>query len=249
MVKKIHYIWLGGKKKPYVIKKCIKSWKKYMPDWEIIEWNEGNLNIDINKFCREAYDAKKYAFAADVLRFDVLLNEGGLYFDTDVKMLKSLQPIVEKGEGFTGYEHTGKIGPGLVLYVPYKNNEIIGKVLELYNHTSFINKDGSYNLKVVGDYFEEILSEYGKINAEENGKFGDFRVYTTTYFCPRDGLYSIFDYSTNTYTEHLYAASWNSSSQKMATAVRRFFYIILRPSGMKKCKELISKVGIRNFSR
>lgn len=78
MVQKTHYIWLGNKDKPSIIKKCFRTWRKMMPDWEIIEWNETNLNIDINKYCLQAYDARKYAFAADILRFDILYREGGL---------------------------------------------------------------------------------------------------------------------------------------------------------------------------
>ena len=86
--KTIHYIWLGGKKKPKVIKRCIKSWKKNMPGWKVKEWNESNIDVNLCDYCMEAYQLKKYAFVADVLRFYILYREGGLYFDTDVKLLR-----------------------------------------------------------------------------------------------------------------------------------------------------------------
>lgn len=247
MIKKIHYIWLGGKQKSRVIKKCIASWRKHMPDWEIIEWNENNLNLDINTFCRQAYNAGKFAFSADVLRFDILRREGGLYFDTDVLMLKSLQPLIDKRENFSGYEQTGGIGPGLVLYVTQPEHAIIKEMLELYNNSVFIKDDGTYNLKVVGQYFEEVLCKYGSIDRSRCSLVADFRIYTATYFCPTDGLHSVLDFSENSYTEHLYAASWQSRKQNIDKLIRKYFYILLRPAGINTCKKLLRTLKIGNF--
>ena len=94
--KTIHYIWLGKKREPKILKNCKKTWKKLCPDYTIKRWDEKNLNIDINKYCRQAYDAKKYAFASDVLRFDVLCKHGGIYVDIDVKMIKNFDNLLYK---------------------------------------------------------------------------------------------------------------------------------------------------------
>lgn len=247
MIKKIHYIWLGGKKKPRIIEKCIRSWKKNMPDWEIIEWNESNLNIDINKFCRQAYDAKKYAFAADVLRFDILYKQGGLYFDTDVKVIKSLFPLIEKGESFTGYEINGSINPGLVLYVSEPNNSVIKEVLDIYDKSYFVNKDGSYNYKVVGEYFVDAITKNGELNIGVEDPIRGFRIYPSTYFSPRDSYRSILNFSKNTYSEHLFAASWLPLKERIPIYCRRGCYLLLKPKGMKVCKRLIEKIGIFHF--
>ena len=94
--KKIHYIWFGGNPKTELILKCIESWKKYMPDYEIIEWNESNFTFD-NAYAKEAYENKKYAFVSDYARLKVVYEYGGIYLDTDVELVKSLQPLLEKG--------------------------------------------------------------------------------------------------------------------------------------------------------
>ncbi len=91
--KKIHYCWFGGKEKPEDVKRYIASWKKYCPDYEIKEWNESNFDIHENDYCREAYEAKKWAFLTDYVRLKALYEEGGFYMDTDVEVVKSLDPL------------------------------------------------------------------------------------------------------------------------------------------------------------
>lgn len=238
MVKKIHYIWLGGKKKSRAIQRCIKSWEKYMPDWEVIEWNETNLNIDINSYCRQAYNEKKYAFASDVLRFDILYREGGLYFDTDVKMLKSFEKLVNENEAFTGFEYEGKINPGLVLYSKNPGNDILKKALDLYDITSFFNIDGTYNLKVVGEYFMEILSKFGFLPTGKYQKLGGFTIFPATYFCPTDGIRSISNFTKDTYSVHLYAGTWVNKKKKASDFVRRIAYSVFKPKGVNFLKKI-----------
>lgn len=239
MVKKIHYIWLGGNPKSRLIKKCIKSWQKHMPDWEIIEWNESNLNIDINDYCRQAYDAKKYAFASDVLRFDILYREGGLYFDTDVKMLKSFEPLVRSYESFCGFENKARLAPGLVLYANQPGNPIYKQVVDLYTKSSFINDDGSNNLKVVGDYFYDIVSQYGIVLEDKYQKIDDMTVFPSDYFCPTDGIRSVENYTQNTYSVHLYAATWVNKKKRRKDLLRKAFYTILGPKSVKTLKKIV----------
>lgn len=99
----IHYCWFGGKKLPDLAVKCIDSWKKYLPDYEIKEWNESNYNLDCCVYVREAYEAKKWAFVSDYARFDILYRYGGLYFDTDVELIKPIDDLIERGP-FMGCE-------------------------------------------------------------------------------------------------------------------------------------------------
>ena len=91
--KVIHYCWFGGNPLPNIAVKCINSWKKYFPDYEIIEWNESNFDLFSCDYCREAYDAKKWAFVSDYARFKILYEHGGVYFDTDVEVIKSMDDI------------------------------------------------------------------------------------------------------------------------------------------------------------
>ena len=239
MIKKIHYIWLGGNPKSRLIKKCIKSWQKHMPDWEIIEWNESNLNIDINTYCRQAYDAKKYAFASDVLRFDILYREGGLYFDIDVKMLKNFETLVQENEAFCGFENNKRLAPGLVLYAKQLGNPIYKQIVDLYSESSFIKDDGSYNLKVVGDYFYDIVSKYGIVLEDKYQKIDNMTIFPSEYFCPTDGIRSVDNYTPNTYSVHLYAATWVNKQKKRKDALRKFFYTALTPKGVKTLKKIV----------
>ncbi len=93
----IHYCWFGGNPLPQMAQRCIDSWKKYLPDYEIKQWDETNFDVNIIPYTRQAYEAKKYAFVSDYARFLILYQYGGLYFDTDVEVIKPLDDIVAKG--------------------------------------------------------------------------------------------------------------------------------------------------------
>ena len=111
MDKIIHYCWLGGKELPEKMKYCIESWKRLCPDYEIKEWNESNYDIEKNDYIKCAYKDKKYAFVADYMRFDILYNYGGVYLDTDVELLRSLNSLIN--QNFMGMERAGELNPGL----------------------------------------------------------------------------------------------------------------------------------------
>lgn len=235
MNKTIHYIWLGGKKKPRVIRKCIKTWKKFFPDWKIKEWNESNLDIDVCDYCREAYDVHKYAFAADVLRFDILYKEGGLYFDTDVKVLKNMNPLIEECEAFCGFEFS-MVAPGLVLYAKDPGNEIIYQTLQVYKNVHFL-ENNTMNTKVVGEYFSEVLSEHGFNYKNEKQICDSFTIFPSTYFCPTDGYGNKIAFSNNTYSVHLYAGSWLPVNKRIISSTKKFFY---RYIGLERIQKIMS---------
>lgn len=99
----IHYCWFGGNPLPELAVKCIESWKKYCPDYEIKRWDESNFDLKCCDYVKEAYQAKKWAFVSDYVRFKVLYDEGGLYFDTDVELIKPIDDILARGP-FMGVE-------------------------------------------------------------------------------------------------------------------------------------------------
>ena len=101
--KVIHYCWFGGKELPEYAQKCINSWKKYCPDYEIRQWNENNFDINVSQYVKEAYSCKKWAFVSDYARFWILYHYGGVYFDTDVELIKPINEIIDNGP-FMGYE-------------------------------------------------------------------------------------------------------------------------------------------------
>ena len=110
--KKIHYCWFGNNPLPESVQRCIESWKKYCPGYEIIEWNEGNYNINKIPFIEKAYKEKKYAFVSDYARLDIIYNEGGIYLDTDVELIKNIDPLLEHS-CFLALESCGAVATGL----------------------------------------------------------------------------------------------------------------------------------------
>ena len=101
--KKIHYCWFGRGEKPKLAKKCIESWKKYCPDYEIVEWNEDNFDINQNEYTKYCYNNKKFAFLSDYARLMVVYKEGGIYFDTDVEVVRSFDDLLNN-KAFVGFE-------------------------------------------------------------------------------------------------------------------------------------------------
>ena len=136
--KKIHYIWLGRNEKNERIKHCIESWKKYLPDYEIIEWNEDNFPMEYNDFFKQAYANKKWAFASDVARLYVLYKEGGIYMDTDVEIYKPLDEFLGN-EGIIGFEDKHYLSTATIGSVP--NNPIIKTILDYYSCIDFKKYD------------------------------------------------------------------------------------------------------------
>ena len=140
--KTIHYCWFGRGQKPELAQKCIESWKRYLPEYEIVEWNEDNFNLDEYPYARQAYDARKFAFVTDVVRLYAMFTHGGIYMDTDVEVLKPLDSILGY-EAVSGFETTNLIPTGLM--ASEKGSEIIGELLKDYRERQFVNADGSLN--------------------------------------------------------------------------------------------------------
>ena len=129
----IHYIWLGGKPLPKIAKKCIESWKKFCPDYEIKRWDESNLDLNKYQFVKDAIENKKYAFASDVLRTEILYTYGGIYFDIDVELLKPIDDILKDVDWVMGFETSNMVAPGLVM-ASVKENQDLANILDIYKN-------------------------------------------------------------------------------------------------------------------
>ena len=144
--KVIHYCWFGRKPLPASAKMCIESWRKFFPDYEIREWNEDNFDVNIIPYTQQAYESRKYAFVSDYARFWILYHIGGLYFDTDVEVIKSFDKIISRG-AFMGIEESafldGKpmVAPGLGLGVE-AGHPFYKKMLKLYGYRIYKKSDG-----------------------------------------------------------------------------------------------------------
>ena len=224
--KVIHYCWFGRNPLPPLAVKCIESWKKYLPDYEIKEWNEDNFDVNIIPYTQEAYQAKKYAFVSDYARFWILYKYGGIYFDTDVEVIKPLDDIIARGP-FMGCEKDGATGvklpsvaPGLGLGV----NPGLGlykEILNMYATLHFIKENGSFNVKTVVAYTTEILCKHGLMDTNEIQRVAEVWIYPKEYFCPIDYETKVFVETENTRTIHHYSASWVSEEDKYAMRVKK----------------------------
>ena len=223
--KVIHYCWFGRNPLPPLAVKCIESWKKYLPDYEIKEWNEDNFDVNIIPYTQEAYQAKKYAFVSDYARFWILYKYGGIYFDTDVEVIKPLDDIIARGP-FMGCEKDGATGGGTPAVAPGLGlgvNPGLGlykEILEMYAMLHFIRRDGSYNLKTVVSYTTEILCRYGLKDTNEIQKIVDIWIYPKEYFCPINYQTGAYTETLNTRTIHHYNASWVSEEDKCAKRIK-----------------------------
>lgn len=205
--KKIHYCWIGGNPLPASAKKCIASWKKYCPDYEIIEWNETNYDFTKNQYMKEALEAKKWGFVPDYARLDIIYQYGGIYLDTDVEIIKSLDSLLEN-KGFAGFESEQYVNFGQG-FGAEAGNSVIKKLMESYDNLRFVNEDGTLNMIASPAHNTEALIECGlKIENEKQIVEDCFTIYPIDYFCPKSYYDGIIRKTDNTYSIHHFDATW-----------------------------------------
>lgn len=211
--KKIHYCWFGRSPLPESARKCIASWRKYLPDYEIIEWNEDNFDVNSIPYTAQAYGAKKYAFVSDYARFKILHEQGGLYFDTDVEVVRPMDDIIAAGP-FMGFEfdpdgkkYKGTVAPGLGLGAE-PGMEIYSEILDVYKDLRFLNEDGTPNMKTVVAYITEILDRKGLTAAKGIQHVGGLTIYPKEVFCPKSYEDGELHITPNTRTIHHYDGTW-----------------------------------------
>ena len=207
----IHYCWFGGKPLPEDAKQYIQSWRKYCPDYEIIEWNETNFDLNSVPYVKEAYEEKKWAFITDYVRLFALETMGGVYMDTDVEVLKNLD-IFLNTEGFSGFEREKAVPTGIL--AAEKGNPFIQELLHEYDGLHFRRPDGTLDLTTNVTRITNCAVKHGLLlnNCEQN--FWHFRIYPKDYFCPKDYITGQILLTENTYTIHHFSGSWHSPRQK-----------------------------------
>ena len=212
--KTIHYCWFGRNPKPKLAKKCIRSWKKYCPDYKIIEWNEDNYDISAAPlYVRQAYDAKKWAFVTDYVRLDVIYRSGGIYLDTDVEVLRSLDPFLSDKVYF-GLENAQYVNTGLG-FGAEKGSPILAEMMADYQDIPFILPDGSYNPVTCLMMNKHTLVNHGFVTENKEQLLdGGIHIYPSDFFCPRGGFGGERRLTKNTYTDHHFDASWVEKKQK-----------------------------------
>ena len=218
----IHYCWFGGNPLPESALMCIASWRKFLPDYEIKEWNEKNFPIEeCPLYAKQAYEEKKWAFVSDYARFKILYDYGGLYFDTDVEVIKSLDDIIERGP-FMGCGSENETNPGLGLAAA-PGLGLYKEILDYYHTNEF---DASGNITVV-QIVTEILKKKGFKESNEIQIIDGVRFYPPDYFSPIDYSTGKLTVTENTRSIHHYDASWMEPKDKYAQIKARTLRRIL----------------------
>jgi len=210
--KVIHYCWFGKNPKNKLIKKCIKSWEKYCPDFKIIEWNEDNYDVFANAYCKEAYENKMWAFVSDYARHDILYKHGGIYLDTDVELLKPLDDEL-LSQDFVGFESIKYVNSGLI-FGASANNLACKQMLDSYESDRFILSNGCLNKCTVCERMTKILLEQGLVLDNTCQYVNGLKIYDSSYFNPL-GVFKDGKIQEHSYSIHHYNCSWHSRKEKL----------------------------------
>ncbi len=222
--KVIHYCWFGGKPLDAMGEKCLASWKRYCPDYEIIEWNEKNFDIRVWPYAQEAYEAKKWAFVSDVARLYALVNYGGIYMDTDVELLKPLDELLEL-KAFSGFEGGCRILTGLM--ASEKAHPLFAELLDEYQTAHFLKDDGSFDMTTNVVRITNACMPYGLQLNNTLQTVNGFTLFPKEYFCPKNHHDFKLNLTENSYCIHHFDGSWLRDEDKMAKALREKFVVFL----------------------
>lgn len=211
--KKIHYMWIGGKQLPDNLQKCIESWKKYCPDYEIIEWNESNYDIKKNRYMAQAYECGAYGFVPDYARIDILYHEGGIYMDTDVELKRNIDDMLYQ-DAFCGVEKWQILNMGGCSGA-VKGQTMLGKLLDLRKKICFIDDNGRQNRKTCGFYDTKAALENGYLMNGTTQCIDGMNIYAYDYFHPYDYMSGITNCTSNTHSIHHFNGGWLDEKSKM----------------------------------
>ncbi len=220
--KTIHYCWFGGKEKPKLFYKCLESWKKFCPEFEIIEWNENNIDFSIfPDYTKQAYDKKVWGFVPDYIRLWIIYTYGGIYLDTDVEIRKDISPLLVL-DAYVGRECAEYVNLG-VGFGAKKGNQFLKELMDLYWSLSFVNADGTINSVPSPRYSTDVLMGYGlNIKHDEYQTLNNVTVLPSDYLSPKNFITGKLNITDNTYTIHHFAASWFNKEQRKRNRRRRF---------------------------
>ena len=242
--KMIHYCWFERGELPALAMKCINSWKRFFPDYEIREWNEDNFDVNAIPYTADAYRAGKYAFVSDYARFWVLYNHGGVYFDTDVEVIRPMGDVIGRGP-FMGFEFIGPkgqyaIAPGLGLAAE-PGMELYREILEKYENLPYFSDNGERNPYTMIPLVTELFKRKGLKGDGSIERIGDIDVYPPEWFNPFDDVTGRLRKTENTRTIHWFAKSWLSNDPAWLVSVKRVVRRLFGRNAFAGIKKLLVK--------
>jgi hypothetical protein len=248
--KKIHYCWLSEDQFPTLISNCISSWKKYLPDYEFVLWDTNKFNLDNSNWVKQAFNTKKYAFAADYIRLYAVYKFGGIYLDSDVEVLKSFNDLLNLPY-FVGSEGRGEIEAGV--FGAEKNCEWLGDCLKYYENRNFIKNDGSLDTLTLPLVMMSEISKTRNItetnkkeifDLHENILKRDLYMLPQDFFCAKNMGTGEIEKTDNTYCIHHFAMSWVSPNKTLLPNIKRR---LIKVFGSNAINKLIRLFGLRHF--
>lgn len=237
--KVIHYCWFGRNPLPKSARKCIASWRRFFPDYEIREWNEDNFDVTMNRYIREAYEMRKFAFVSDFARFYILFHYGGLYFDTDVKVIRRMDDIVERG-AFMGMEQLFGVAPGLGLGAE-AGLPLYEEILDYYSAMRFLGDDGKPLPGTVVKHTTDVLLRHGLELKAEVQQVADVWIYPAEYFDPLDDATGRLTITKNTRSIHLYSKTWVDNYGPLRNHATRLFHRLFGVDCLANIKKLLGR--------
>lgn len=203
----IHYCWLSGDPIPKKLTECMQSWKLHLPDYEFKLWDKNQFDINTVEWVREAFDNKKYAFAADYIRLYALYTEGGIYLDMDVEIVKSFNNLLNR-EYILGYEKEKGIEAGIMGATA--EAAWLKKCLNYYKDRHFVNPDGSFNTRPLPRIIYSVLKDDLK----------SMEIFTNEVLTAKSYYTGEYNITDKTYTIHHFAGSWLSPVEKLSFEIK-----------------------------
>ena len=219
--KTIHFCWFGHSSKPELMKKCIRSWKKICPDYEIIEWNEDSFDVQGHRYLRFCYENKKWAFLSDMARLLIVYEHGGIYFDTDVELIRSPEELLSN-RAFFGFENAATVATGLG-FGAEAGNEAVKRMLEPY---LLFDYHPNYEITLTGCPIlnTKALIELGMKADGSRQSLEEAEIYSTDFFNPFDDPTGVLTVTPNTYSIHWYGKSWLPKRKIIRSRITRVFH-------------------------
>ncbi len=219
--KTIHYCWFGGKPLPASARKCIDSWRRHFPGWEIRRWDESDFDINAIPFTRDAAAMGKWAFVSDYARFAILHTHGGIYFDTDVEVIAPFDDILARGP-WMGWEKERNVigvasglGMGACSGMP-----VYREILDHYATLPFADTKGNILPGTVVKHVTDILLRHGLILEDTLQTVASITIYPDEYFNPLDDYTGRLHLTPLTHSIHWYAKTWVGQSPLRILAAR-----------------------------
>ena len=241
----IHYCWFGRNPIPEKDKRCIESWGNFCPDFEVVRWDENNYDVNKILYTEQAYQKKRWAFVTDYARLDVIFQYGGIYLDTDVELLRSLEPLL-KHHAFAGLEFADGVQYSIATGLGFgaePHSPIIRDMRDIYRNMQFLNQDGTENTLTTPAWVTAMLKKRGFVQENRMQEVDGLTVYPTEYFSPKEYQTGRVHITPNTYSIHHYYGSWKTENELQELELRKKYTKLFGKQGGELAYVARRKIG------